>query len=135
MLGDRLRLHQLFANLLSNIRTHTPAGTVATVSFLPGTDDLAVTVSDNGPGVTDEALPRLFDRFYRVDPSRSRERGGTGLGLSIVAAIVRSHGGRIMAAHTPGGGLTVTVVLPRAVGTARYRPWCCRLEEPATESV
>ncbi len=135
VLGDRLRLHQLFANLLSNIRTHTPAGTVATVSFLPGTDDLAVTISDNGPGVTDEDLPRLFDRFYRVDPSRSRERGGTGLGLSIVAAIVRSHSGRIMASHTPGGGLTVTVVLPRAVGTAAVPALVLPAEDPVTESV
>ena len=68
--------------------------------------------------MSDEALSRLFDRFYRVDASRSRANGGTGLGLSIVAAIVRAHGGRIMAAHTPGGGLTVTVQLPRATGTS-----------------
>jgi len=116
--GDRLRLHQLFANLLANVRTHTPPGTVATVAVLPGANEVAVSVSDNGPGVTDVDLERLFDRFYRVDPSRSRENGGTGLGLSIVAAIVRAHGGRIMASHTVGGGLTMTVVLPRAVGTA-----------------
>ena len=116
--GDRLRLHQLFANLLANVRTHTPPGTIATVSVLPGLDEIAVTVSDNGPGVSDDALQRLFDRFFRVDPSRSRENGGTGLGLSIVAAIVRSHGGEILASHTPGGGLTMTVVLPRATGTA-----------------
>ena len=95
---------------------------VATVSVLPGLDEIAVSVSDNGPGVSDEALHRLFDRFYRVDPSRSRENGGTGLGLSIVAAIVRSHGGRIVASHTPGGGLTISVVLPRASGTARSGP-------------
>ena len=117
VLGDRLRLHQLFANLLSNVRTHTPAGTTATVSVLSGQDEIAVTVTDDGPGVTPEALPRLFDRFFREDESRSRENGGSGLGLSIVAAIVRSHGGRILAAHAPGGGLTMTVVLPRPVGT------------------
>ncbi|MET0863586.1 MAG: HAMP domain-containing sensor histidine kinase [Nakamurella sp.] len=116
--GDRLRLHQLFANLLANVRTHTPPGTVATVSVLPGLDEIAVSVSDNGPGVSEEAIHRLFDRFFRVDASRSRENGGTGLGLSIVAAIVRSHGGQILASHTPGGGLTMTVVLPRATGTA-----------------
>jgi len=120
--GDRLRLHQLFANLLANVRTHTQPGTMATISVLPGLDEIAVTVSDNGPGVSDEALQRLFDRFYRVDPSRSREKGGTGLGLSIVAAIVRSHGGQILASHTPGGGLTMTVVLPRATGTAAVPP-------------
>ncbi|MGS0685749.1 sensor histidine kinase [Nakamurella sp. GG22] len=118
VLGDRLRLHQLFANLLGNVRTHTQPGTTTTVSVLPGLQDIAVTVSDNGPGVSDEDLQRLFDRFYRVDASRSRANGGTGLGLSIVAAIVRSHGGEIHASHTPGGGLTMTVVLPRATGTA-----------------
>ena len=118
VVGDRLRLHQLFANLLSNVRTHTPPGTTATVSVLPGQDEVAVTVTDDGPGVSPEALPRLFDRFFREDESRSRENGGSGLGLSIVAAIVRSHGGRILAANAPGGGLTMTVVLPRPVGTA-----------------
>ena len=118
VVGDRLRLHQLFANLLSNVRTHTPPGTTATVSVLPGQDEIAVTVTDNGPGVSPEALPRLFDRFFREDESRSRENGGSGLGLSIVAAIVRSHGGRILAANAPGGGLNMTVVLPRPVGTA-----------------
>lgn len=111
--GDRLRLHQLFANLLGNVRTHTDAGTTATVTLSSGPGELTVTVADDGPGVSGAELPRLFDRFYRVDASRSRIKGGTGLGLSIVAAIVRSHRGRVMAGHTPGGGLTTTVVLPR----------------------
>lgn len=111
--GDRLRLHQLFANLLANVRTHTDAGVTATVSLLVTHAEVTVTVADNGPGVSDADLPRLFDRFFRVDASRSREKGGTGLGLSIVAAIVRSHRGHIMASHTPGGGLTATIVLPR----------------------
>ena len=122
VLGDRLRLHQLFANLLANVRTHTPVGTTATVSVLAGLEEIAISVSDNGPGVSDEALQRLFDRFFRVDASRSRENGGTGLGLSIVAAIVRSHGGQIVASHTPGGGLTMTVILPVATGTAAVPP-------------
>jgi two-component system OmpR family sensor kinase len=114
VLGDRLRLHQLFANLLGNVRTHTPVGTTATVSVLTSDSEVAIAVMDDGPGVGDEDLHRLFDRFFRVDPSRSRERGGSGLGLSIAAAIVRAHRGRITAGHTPGGGLTVTVVLPLA---------------------
>ncbi len=118
VLGDRLRLSQLFANLLSNVRTHTPPGTTATVSLLSGRDEVAVTVTDDGPGVDEDALPRIFDRFFRADESRSRENGGSGLGLSIVAAIVRSHGGTILASHAAGGGLTLTVVLPRPVGTA-----------------
>ncbi len=118
VVGDRLRLHQLFANLLSNVRTHTPPGSTATVSVLPGQHEVAVTVTDDGPGVSDQALPRLFDRFFRADESRSRGNGGSGLGLSIVAAIVRSHGGRILASHAAGRGLAMTVVLPRPVGTA-----------------
>jgi two-component system OmpR family sensor kinase len=114
VVGDRLRLHQLFANLLANVRTHTPVGTTATVSLHPAGGQVAVVVRDDGPGVDDENLSRLFDRFFRVDPARSRERGGSGLGLSIVAAIVRAHGGAIRASHTPGGGLTITVLLPTA---------------------
>ncbi|MDQ2848928.1 MAG: HAMP domain-containing histidine kinase, partial [Actinomycetota bacterium] len=110
--GDRLRLHQLFANLLANIRTHTDPGTTATVTLAVTQSEVTVSVSDNGPGVRDVDLPKLFDRFFRVDASRSRIKGGTGLGLSIVAAIVRSHRGRVIASHTPGGGLTTTIVLP-----------------------
>ena len=120
--GDRLRLHQLFANLLSNVRTHTPAGTTATLAVLPGPTEVAVVVSDNGPGVSDEDLPKLFDRFYRAEKSRSREWGGTGLGLSIVAAIAATHGGQVLASHGVTGGLTITVVLPLATGTAAVRP-------------
>lgn len=132
--GDRMRLHQLFANLLANVRTHTPEGTTVTVSILPAADRVAVSVADNGPGVSDADLPRLFDRFYRSDPSRSRANGGTGLGLSIVAAIVRGHGGEVLAGHTPGGGLTITVVLPRAIGTAAVPKTESKVVEPTPET-
>lgn len=116
--GDRMRLHQLFANLLGNVRTHTPEGTTATVSVLPGPDRVAVTVFDDGPGVSEADLSRLFDRFFRADPSRSRANGGTGLGLSIVQALAKAHGGEVLASRGPAGGLAVTVLLPLAVGTA-----------------
>ena len=129
--GDRMRLHQLFANLLGNVRTHTPAGVTATISALTGADSVAVVVSDNGPGVSDDNLGKIFDRFFRADPARSREKGGTGLGLSIVAAIVRAHGGQVHAGHTPGGGLTMTVVLPLAAGTAAVPD---ALREPESSS-
>jgi two-component system OmpR family sensor kinase len=122
VVGDRLRLHQVFANLLGNVRTHTPVGTTATVSLHPAGNQIAVLVSDDGPGVGDDDLPKLFDRFFRVDPARSREKGGSGLGLSIVAAIVRAHGGQIRASHTPGGGLTITVLLPQAADAPADRP-------------
>lgn len=114
--GDGNRLHQLFANLLGNIRTHTPPGTAATVSVEPDVDPrfVAVTIADDGQGVDDAALPYLFDRFYRADPSRSRQAGGSGLGLAIVAAIANAHGGTVTAAHAAGGGLAVRVRLPRA---------------------
>ncbi len=122
VLGDRLRLHQVFANLLANVRTHTPAGTTATVSLHPSGNQIAIVVSDDGPGVGDDDLGKLFDRFFRVDPARSREKGGSGLGLSIVAAIVRAHGGVIRASHTLGGGLTMTVLLPQAPEPSPDRP-------------
>jgi two-component system OmpR family sensor kinase len=110
--GDRMRLHQLFANLLGNVRTHTPPGTVATLSVTASPEVVAVAVIDNGPGVDAASLPKLFDRFFRADKARTRERGGSGLGLSIVASIVRMHRGRVVASPTPGGGLTITVFLP-----------------------
>jgi two-component system OmpR family sensor kinase len=116
--GDRLRLHQLFANLLANVRTHTPPGTSTMVSvgvFPSAHGPVAVIgVMDNGPGVDAASMARLFDRFFRVDKARSRGQGGSGLGLSIVASIVRLHGGAVGASPTPGGGLTVTVQLPVA---------------------
>lgn len=117
--GDRMRLHQLFANLLGNVRMHTPPGTVATISVRSTPEVVAVSVIDNGPGVEQTNLPRLFDRFFRVDKARSREHGGSGLGLSIVAAIVRMHRGRVAAGATPGGGLTITVYLPAAAADRR----------------
>jgi len=92
------------------------------VTVLPGPQEVAVVVSDDGPGVSDEDLPKLFDRFYRAEKSRSRERGGSGLGLSIVAVIAMTHGGQVMASPAASGGLSVTVVLPLAAGTAAVRP-------------
>ncbi len=110
--GDRLRLHQLFANLLANVRTHTPTGTTATISILPGPTEVAVLVSDDGPGVTDEDLPKLFDRFYRAEKSRSREKGGTGLGLSIVAKACQQLGIELAVASELGRGSTFTLHFP-----------------------
>ncbi len=115
VVGEHNRLHQLFANLLGNIRTHTDPGTVATVSLAADPDPrfVVVTVADNGTGVDAAALPFLFDRFYRADASRSRENGGSGLGMAIVAAIARAHGGAVSAGRAEAGGLAVQVRLPR----------------------
>ena len=111
--GDRFRLHQVVANLLANARTHTPAGTsvVATV----GVDGIfaVITVTDDGPGIAPEILPRVFERFVRADSSRARKSQGpsTGLGLSIVAAVVAAHGGRVEVESAPGR-TAFTVRLP-----------------------
>jgi two-component system OmpR family sensor kinase len=110
--GDRTRLRQVFDNLLSNVRAHTPPGTRATVTVSRVGGEAMCQVADNGPGITAADAERLFERFFRADPSRSRSSGGAGLGLSIVAAIVASHGGRVEAAPGAEGGATFTVWLP-----------------------
>ena len=113
--GDGNRLHQLVANLLGNVRTHTPPGSTAVVSVEPSGDpgSVLVAVTDDGPGVDPDALKLLFDRFFRADPSRSRAQGGSGLGLAIVAAIATAHGGSVAAVPAPTGGLRIEVRLPR----------------------
>ena len=134
--GDPDRLHQLIANLLANALRHTGPGTrvevrVGTTVVGPGTcgtdrpgrfsplpqvgpgiDVCVVEVADPGPGLSAEEAVRVFERFYRVDPSRSRVRGGSGLGLAIATAIVQGHGGRLEVDTGPGQGAVFRVVLP-----------------------
>ncbi|HUR16017.1 MAG TPA: sensor histidine kinase, partial [Candidatus Limnocylindrales bacterium] len=74
----------------------------------------ALSVSDHGPGIDAEHAAQIFDRFYRVDSGRSRERGGAGLGLAIASSVASAHGGTIEYSDTPGGGATFTLTLPRA---------------------
>jgi two-component system, OmpR family, sensor kinase len=117
--GDRSRLHQVVANLLDNALAYSPAGTpvavrLATVPDPGGGPDLAsLEVVDRGQGLTADQAERVFERFYRTDPARSRAHGGTGLGLSIVAAITAAHGGSVAVDSTPGEGSTFRVLLPR----------------------
>jgi two-component system OmpR family sensor kinase len=110
--GDEARLRQVAANLVSNALTHTPAS--ATVRVRVGTDGATAVleVADDGPGLTPEDAARVFERFYRADPSRTRSSGGTGLGLSIVAALVAAHGGTVEVDTNPGRGATFRVRLP-----------------------
>jgi two-component system OmpR family sensor kinase len=109
--GDRSRLHQVLANLLSNARTHTPAGTVVTTSLHARDDEVALEVQDTGPGIDPGVTATLFERFVRGDSSRSRASGSTGLGLAIVTAVVEAHGGR--AEVESRVGLTVfRIILP-----------------------
>lgn len=112
--GDELRLRQVFDNLLANVRSHTPSGTATTVTISKNGSDAVVTVADRGPGLSADDAERVFERFFRADPSRSRTHGGSGLGLGIVAAIVGAHGGTVDASATDGGGTTITVRLPRS---------------------
>jgi heavy metal sensor kinase len=110
--AEPARLRQVFYNLLDNAIKYTPAGGAVTVrADRRGAEAVAV-VADTGEGIPPEHLPRVFDRFYRVDKARSREQGGTGLGLSIAQSIVAAHGGRIELDSTPGRGTTCTVRLP-----------------------
>jgi two-component system OmpR family sensor kinase len=112
--GDEDRLRQVMANLVANVRVHTPPGTPIEVFLrrVPEDGEAELRVVDHGPGIDPEAAALVFDRFYRADAGRSRERGGSGLGLSIVASIVHAHGGRLWHERTPGGGTTFGVRLP-----------------------
>ena len=110
--GDELRLRQAVGNLLNNARAHTPDGTAVTVAVTGNDEIVTVEVTDNGPGIHAEDLPRVFERFYRADPSRSRASGGSGLGLSIVASIAEAHGGEAAVTSEAGQGATFTLSIP-----------------------
>jgi two-component system, OmpR family, sensor kinase len=112
--GDPHRLRQVLDNLLANVRAHTPEGTDAQVTVSSEAGEAVVVVADSGPGLPEDQAARVFERFFRSDPSRTRSRGGAGLGLSIVAAIVEAHGGTVSAKSAPGQGMTVTIRLPLA---------------------
>jgi two-component system OmpR family sensor kinase len=112
--GDEDRLRQVVANLLANIRVHTPADTPVEVVLADSDGRCSLTVADHGPGIDPAHADRVFDRFYRADPARSRDHGGSGLGLAIAASVVEAHGGTIVHTPTDGGGATFTVTLPIA---------------------
>jgi len=114
--GDQDRLRQVLDNLLANARAHTPANTPVSVDLRVDDGHVTLTVADRGPGLTDEQVVRVFERFYRADSSRARASGGAGLGLSIVAAVVEAHGGRADARPTPNGGATFVITLPLDAG-------------------
>ena len=112
--ADDVRLRQVFYNLLDNAIKYTPEGGTVEISSEARDKHAVVTVRDTGIGIAPEHLPRVFDRFYRVDKARSRDQGGTGLGLSIARTIVAAHGGQIDVASVAEKGTTCTVTLPRS---------------------
>ena len=111
-------LEQAVANLIDNALKYSEAGSTVQVSLDHSGTDIRITVADQGCGIEPSHLPRLFERFYRVDPARSRQQGGTGLGLAIVKHIALAHGGRVEAASTSGKGSTFTLIIPAAGNAA-----------------
>jgi len=111
--ADPAKLHDALRNLTANAVTYAPEASTIRIDASPAGDRIAITVSDEGPGIPDEDLSRVFERFYRVDKSRARDPGGTGLGLAIVKHLVELHGGTVRAENRPEGGARFVLTLPR----------------------
>ncbi len=111
---DSARLTQVLQNLLANALRHTPPGGTITIQTKTTPEAVDLSIADTGEGIPPEHLPYVFDRFYRTDPARSRDRGGAGLGLAIARAIVEAHGGQLTVTSEgiPGQGSTFTISLP-----------------------
>ncbi len=115
LIGDGDRLAQVFTNLVDNALKYTPAGGQVTLRAALVGNGMEISIQDTGAGISPEVLPRIFDRFYQVDPSRSGgKKLGTGLGLAIVQEIVQAHSGRITVRSQPGQGSTFIIHLPLA---------------------
>ena len=112
--GDDTRLRQVVGNLVRNALVHTPPKTPIDISLSTEDSVARLSVADHGPGLAADDIDRIFEPFYRADPSRSRDSGGAGLGLSIVSAVVTAHGGHVKVHETEGGGATFEVELPLA---------------------
>jgi len=111
--GDRVQLEQAFVNLLNNaVKFNRPHGEVKVEMIRPVEGRIGVVITDTGIGIPSEHLPRIFERFYRVDKARSRDVGGTGLGLSIVKHVIERMGGTVAVESQLGRGSTFTVLLP-----------------------
>lgn len=113
LIADQTAFRQVVTNLVENAVRYTKDGSVTLHTRL-GDGGVWVDVRDTGVGIATEHLPRIFERFYRVDAGRSREQGGTGLGLAIVRHLIEAHGGRVEAASTLGKGTTISAFFPSA---------------------
>lgn len=118
---DAARVEQILNNLLSNGLRYTPEDGAVAVRLDVNAGQAQVSLADNGPGIPPEALPQLFERFFRVDRARSRQQGGTGLGLAIARQLALAHGGELTAANRPEGGSIFTLCLPAAVSLSQKR--------------
>jgi signal transduction histidine kinase len=115
VLAAKDEIHQVIYNLVDNAVKYSAGGAVQ-VSLRWHSEQVVLEVADNGAGIPEEDLPRIFQRFYRVDKARSRAAGGTGLGLSIVQDTMEKRGGTVEAANRPGGGAVFTARWPYARG-------------------
>lgn len=118
--GNKDALYRMLANLIENALNYTNSGGTVTVSLTLNANGLVLRVSDTGIGIPESALPKIFDRFYRVDESRARAAGGSGLGLAIVKAITESHNGTISVSSVVGQGSTFTISLPVVGQTSSF---------------
>lgn len=118
VIADPDRLRQVFRNLLENAVRYTATGGMVRLSAVDGDASILLLLDDSAPAVPDDALPRLTERFYRVDASRSRQGGGAGLGLALCERIVHAHGGTLAFTHSPLGGLRACISLPLATDAA-----------------
>jgi two-component system, OmpR family, sensor kinase len=112
VVGDRDGLRRVLVNLLGNAILYTPSGTDVTITVVDSHPAVSVTVSDDGPGMSEDAAKHAFDRFYRPDTGRARSVAGSGLGLAIVSSVVQAHEGTVTLQTAPGQGATFTVTLP-----------------------
>jgi two-component system phosphate regulon sensor histidine kinase PhoR len=111
-MGSRTELFSALSNLVSNAIRYTPLGGLVHLTFSQTEDQFTISVKDTGPGIASEHLPRLTERFYRVDQSRSRETGGTGLGLAITKHVMQRHGGELQIQSELGKGSTFNLIFP-----------------------
>ena len=128
--GDEVRLRQVLGNLLQNAVRHTPPDTPVHVRVASDGNDAVIEVRDEGPGMDPDDANRVFERFWRGDPSRQRASGGAGLGLAIVAAIADAHGGHAEVETEPDQGATFRIHLPCTVPIEPHSE-----VDPATDSV
>jgi signal transduction histidine kinase len=112
--ADPQRQHQALTNLIENAIKFSQPGGVVSVTAWERSDEVGITVSDQGPGIPESAVPHIFDRFYRVDRARGRDAGGSGLGLANCREVAAAHGGRVWVDSREGEGSAFSLALPRS---------------------